>query len=68
MDKFTRNNNERKNYRFNVGRLVQVIQAAAIAGFALRCVAAGSLYATVSITEDERAMLSKQGFVMELDK
>ena len=48
-----------KFYRTQIGNLVAAIQAAAIEGFALRCVAAGSLWATFELTGAEVAKLHK---------
>ena len=57
-----------KFYRTQIGNLVPAIQAAAIEGFALRCVAAGSLWATFELTAEEVAKLQQHKIFLEEDK
>ena len=57
-----------KNYRTPIGNLVVTIQAAAIAGFALRCVAAGSMWATFELTDEEANALRSKNIFIEEDK
>ena len=57
-----------KNYRTQIGNLVAAIQAAAIEGFALRCVAAGSLWATFELNAEEVAKLQQHEIFLEEDK
>lgn len=59
---------ERKAYRTQIGNLVAAIQVAAIEGFALRCVAAGSLWATFELTAEEMAKLQRRKIFLEEDK
>lgn len=55
------------NYRTKVSSLIHCIQKAAIHGFCLRVVAAGSAYATFELTEEEFSLLSGEGIYLELD-
>lgn len=57
-----------KFYRTQIGNLVAAIQAAAIEGFALRCVAAGSLWATFKLTAEEVVKLQQHRIFLEEDK
>lgn len=58
----------RSNYRTQIGNLIAAIQAAAIEGFALRCVAAGSMWATFELTAEEVAKLQQHKIFLEEDK
>lgn len=60
--------NPPKNYRTSIGNLVAAIQAAAIAGFALRCVAAGSMWATFELTDEEATAFDRRNIFIEEDK
>lgn len=55
------------NYRTKVSSLIPCVQKAAIHGFCLRVVAAGSAYATFELTEEEFSLLSGEGIYLELD-
>lgn len=57
-----------KFYRTRIGNLVAAIQAAAIEGFALQCVAAGSMWATFELTAEEVAKLQQHKIFIEEDK
>ena len=60
--------NPPKNYRTPISNLVAAIQAAAIAGFALRCVAAGSMWATFELTDEEATAFDRKNIFIEEDK
>lgn len=57
----------RTNYRTPVGQLVFAVQVAAAKGFALQVVAAGSMYATFALSNEERAELIDNNVSLQLD-
>ena len=58
---------KRTEYKTAISCLIPAIQAAAVAGFPLRVVAAGSMWATFELTDEEVSALSKQMIFLQRD-